>query len=277
MNTPSVGEDEARRVAEAAWAIRRHVIHMCMGRGEGYAGQGLELADILAALFHAVMRRKPDGSLLDRFVLSTGHSAIALYATLGTLGVYSDEELRSYGADGTKIEESPLEGAPGFEITGGSLGLGASQAVGIAMGELLRNSGAHVFCELSDGELQEGSVWEAFMFAGVRRLPNLTFLVDRNGEQADGAISRILDLEPVEAKLQSFGLNAWSVDGHDVNALLVGLRKARRLLAPTALVCRTRPGKGIPTLERYSNVHYIRAGREVWEEALRELEHQRPV
>jgi transketolase len=126
------------------------VIEMCRGRGQGYAGQGLGLADLVAALYFSELREG-----LDRLVLSTGHSAIVLFAALHEQGLYELDELRTYGMDGSRIEESPLEGTPGFEITGGSLGQGPSQAVGIALGERLRGSDARVYCILSDGELQE--------------------------------------------------------------------------------------------------------------------------
>ncbi len=149
---------EGAGIPEIALRTRRRVIDMCMGRGQGYAGQGLALADVLAHLYFRVMRRRPDGSFLDRFVLSTGHSAIGLFAILGEVGLYEQEELRTYGQPGSRIEESPLEGTPGFEITGGSLGQGLSQAVGMALGERLHGTGANIYCLVSDGELQEGQI-----------------------------------------------------------------------------------------------------------------------
>ena len=152
-------ETDPEALTEIALQVRRRVIDMCLGRGQGYAGQGLALADVLTHLYFRVMRRRPDGTYLDRFVLSTGHSAIGLFAVMGELGVYDAEELRTYGQPGSRIEESPLEGTPGFEITGGSLGQGLSQAVGMALGERLRGDGARVYCMVSDGELQEGQVW----------------------------------------------------------------------------------------------------------------------
>lgn len=262
-------------VAFKAWQARKLVLEMCRARGQGYAGQGLELADVLATLYHAVMRGDA-GRRSDRFVLSTGHSAIALYATLGTLGVYSREQLLTYGGDGSEIEESPLEDMPGFEITGGSLGQGPSQAVGIALGERLQGRDAHVFCEVSDGELQEGAVWEAFMYAGSKQVSNLTFIVDLNGEQADGATADILDLEPLEQRLAGFGLDLHRVDGHDLDALYVALCAARAH-GPSIVICETVPGSGVPSLERYDKVHYVRADPDTWEKALHELDASRPV
>ena len=255
-----------------ALRIRRRVLDMCRGRGQGYAGQGLALADLMAALYFATMRRRPDGSYLDRFVLSTGHSAIALFATLGELGIYGDDELRTYGQAGSRIEESPLEGTPGFEITGGSLGQGLSQAVGMALGERLRGEGAHVFCLLSDGELQEGQTWEAAMSAGHFRLGNLTALVDNNRIQADGATAEVMTVEPVDGRFEAFGFDTLRVDAHDVASLLPALRVPRRDDArPRAVVLETTPGKGVRTFEEHHKVHYLRLTDEQWEGAIAEL------
>jgi len=269
VTTVSIDELEAR-----ARSIRRTVIQMCRRRGQGYAGQGLALADLMSCLYFDVMR-DPDGrGWRDRFVLSTGHSAIALFAALGEAGVYEYEELLGYGTDGSRIEESPLEGTPGFEITGGSLGQGLSQAVGLALGERLRGRGARVFCLLSDGELEEGQVWEAAMAAGHYRLANLVALIDANGIQADGATDEVMTVEPIAEKFAAFGFAAREVDPHDIAALRSALT-AGADHEPTALVLRTIPGKGAPSFEEHHKVHYIRAGDDVWQNALAELGMQR--
>jgi transketolase len=265
---PTRIEELARR----AQSIRRTVIRMCMGRGQGYAGQGLALAELVACLYFSELRRAPDGGFLDHLVLSTGHSAIALFAGLGELGVYELAELETYGMDGSRIEESPLEGTPGFEITGGSLGQGLSQAVGMALGERLSGRGSRVYCLLSDGELQEGQVWEAAMAAGHYRLDNLVALVDNNRMQADGATAEVMTVEPVDEKLKAFGFAVQRIDANRLEEVLAAFKHARTERArPTALVCETVPGKGVPSFEVYEKVHYIRAGREVWERALAEL------
>ena len=265
----ATGTDRITSTRDVARRIRQLVVAMCRSRGQGYAGQGLELADALGVLFCDRLRR--DGPALhDRFVLSTGHSAVALYAALVTVGVYDEEEVLDYGRDGSEIEESPLETAPGFEVTGGSLGQGPSQAAGIALGERMAGRDVRVVCQLSDGELQEGAVWEAFMFAGHHRLSNLTFFVDCNGEQADGATADILDVEPLVEKLRAFGLDATRLDGHDHDALAAAFDAAFASSAPTVLVLDTLPGKGVPTLEHYEKVHYVRVGEDVWRAAAEE-------
>jgi transketolase len=259
----SSGHDLAGR----ATAIRRTVLEMCRGRGQGYAGQGLALADLMACLYFHELREG-----VDHFVLSTGHSAIAVFAALHERGVYELDELRTYGMDGSRIEESPLEGTPGFEITGGSLGQGLSQAVGMALGERIRGSEARVYCLVSDGELQEGQMWEAAMAAGHHRLDNLVLLVDNNRMQADGATEEVLDVEPVPEKLEAFGFAARRVDAHSVDEILTAFDEARETKGrPTGLVCETVPGKGVPSFEVYEKVHYVRAGPDVWDRALEEL------
>ena len=260
-NTPS---DVA--LALHAARMRRAVIEMCRGPGQGYAGQGLELADLMAVLFHEHLREG------DRFVLSTGHAAIALYAALWSTGRMTMEQLRTYGLDGTHVEESPLDDLAGFEVTGGSLGQGPSQAAGMALGEGMRGSGAHVVCVLSDGELQEGQVWEAVMFAAARGLSNLTLLVNDNGEQADGATREVLNIGALAPKFDAFGLRPIEVDGHDVPALRAALGEARAHEGPVAVIARTVPGKGVATFDRFARVHYVRTDAATWEAAADELD-----
>jgi transketolase len=256
-----------------ARSIRRIVVQMCLRRGQGYAGQGLGLADVMAELYGRAIRRDADGRDIDRFVLSTGHSAIALFATLGALGRYELDELEGYGTDGSRIEESPLEGTPGFEITGGSLGQGLSQAVGIAIGERMKGRDTTVYCLISDGELQEGQIWEAAMFAGHYGLGNLVVLVDDNRMQADGATADIMTVEPITQKFAAFGFAAVGVDAHDPAALRETIPGGGRVGdRPLAVILRTVPGHGAPTLERYRNVHYIRTDDAVWRAALSEID-----
>lgn len=253
-------------LALVAARIRRTVIEMCRQTGQGYAGQGLELADIMAVTFHDVMRPQ------DRFLLSTGHAAIALYAALWSVGRYDLETLRTYGFDGTEIEESPLDDLDGFEITGGSLGQGPSQAAGLALGLTMQGSDARVICELSDGELQEGAVWEAFMFAAAQKLGNLIFVVNDNGEQADGATAEVLDIGALPPKFTAFGIEPFEVDGHDIAALREGYDAVSAAPGPSALIAKTVPGKGVKIFDRFPRVHYLRTTPDVWQEAADELD-----
>jgi len=266
-------EYDSAELADFAHSIRTTVLTMCTGRGQGYAGQGLALADLMADLFGRAMRRRPDGSFQDRFVLSTGHSSIALFATLGVLGEYDIEELITYGMDGSRIEESPLEGVPGFEITGGALGQGLSQALGIALGERMQGRDTTVYCLISDGELQEGQIWEAAMAAGHHKVGNLVLIVDNNQMQADGATADVMGVEPVPEKFAAFGFDAVRIDGHDPVALAQNVPIGGRIAdKPLALVLQTVPGRGVPSFEQYRKVHYIRADQQTWKRALAELE-----
>ena len=267
------GVDAPHDLETIALEIRKRCVRMCMCRGQGYAGQGLALADLMAHVYFRAMRSADNGGFKDRFVLSTGHSAIALFATLGELGVYSEEELLTYGMPGSRIEESPLEGIPGFEITGGSLGQGLSQAIGMALAARIQGEDSTIYCLLSDGELQEGQVWEAAMSAGHYRLGNLVVLVDNNRMQADGNTADVMTVEPIPAKFEAFGFDAIRADANDHAQLLNhlpagGMTRDR----PLALVCENVPGKGVPSFEQYSKVHYIRAPKETWDTALAELD-----
>lgn len=253
-------------LALTAARIRRVVIDMCRQPGQGYAGQGLELADIMTVIYHDVKRPQ------DRFLLSTGHCAIALYAALWSVGEYDLETLRTYGFDGTEIEESPLDDLRGFEMTGGSLGQGPSQAAGLALGLAMQGSDARVICEVSDGELQEGAAWEGFMFAGARKLDNLVFVINDNGEQADGATAEVLDIGPLAPKFEAFGIHAIDVDGHDIAALRGAFAAASRHDGPVALIARTVPGQGVSTFDQFARVHYVRTTDDVWQDALTELD-----
>ena len=191
--------------------LRRHMLTMARGQGQGYIGQGLGIADLLAALYFHEMRYDPADlgwPGRDRFLLSTGHYSIALWAALAEAGVLPVAELATYGADDSRLEMSTLDTTPGVEVIGGSLGHGLGQGVGQALGLRLDGSDARVFVELSDGEMQEGSTWEAAMAGAHFGLDGLVALIDCNGIQADGPV--VLDMEPVADKWRAFG---WETAG----------------------------------------------------------------
>ena len=204
------------------------MLEMARGQGQGYIGQGLGIADLLAALYFHELRYDPDDPAWperDRFLLSTGHYSIALWAALAEAGVLPVDELATYGADDSRLEMSTLDTTPGVEMIGGSLGHGLGQAVGQALGLRLSRSEARVFVELSDGEMQEGSTWEAAMAASHFRLDGLVALIDCNGIQADGPV--VLDMEPVAAKWRAFGWEVGEIDGNDMDAVVGALMLAR--------------------------------------------------
>jgi transketolase len=254
--------------------LRHRMVRMATGKGQGYLGQGLGVADLLAAVYFHELRWDPadlDWPERDRFVLSTGHYAIALWAVLAEAGAIPEEELATFAADGSRLDMSTLDTSPGVEVTGGSLGHGLGQAAGMALGLRLKGSDARVFCELSDGELQEGSIWEAAIAGRTFALDNLVAIVDCNGIQADGPVT--VAIEPVAEKWRSFGWDTAEIDGNDMVAVVGALEQTREQDGrPKAIVARTLPGKGVPRLERREKAHFIRVDADEWTAIALELE-----
>lgn len=257
-----------------ATVLRRHMLTMARGQGAGYIGQGLGIADALAALYFHELRYDPTNLKWqgrDRFLLSTGHYSIALWAALAEAGILPVEELATYGADNSRLDMSALDTTPGVEMIGGSLGHGLGQAVGQALGLRMDHSEARVFVELSDGEMQEGSTWEAAMSASHFRLDGLVALVDCNGIQADGPM--VLDMEPVADKWRAFGWETFEIDGNDMHAVVVTLSSARhRNGLPKVIVLRTLPGKGVRRIEESEKSHFFRVDISQWDAIIAEFE-----
>jgi transketolase len=266
-------EQRVETVRAAAYRIRMGVLDQGEAQGEGYVGQGLGGADILAAVYADQLRLRPDEpdwSDRDRFLLSTGHYALLLYAALAEVGVIPREELTTYAADGSRLPMSAMSTyTPGVEISGGSLGHGLGLAVGHALG--LRHQGRadqRVFTLFSDGELNEGSTWEAAMSAASWQLGNLVALVDMNGLQADGRTADVLRIEPQLDRWAAFGWDAQRVDGNDVEALLAALDRAVSSAevrgVPHVIICDTTLGKGVPMLENRERLHFMKIDAEEW-------------
>ena len=263
------------QLRQRAHRIRRNVLQMARGKGDGYVGQGLGAADILAAVYFGEMRFDParlDWPDRDRFVLSTGHYSIVLFAALAELGVLREEELATYGADESRLEMSTCITTPGVEITGGSLGHGLSQSVGMALGARLSGRNFRVFNFLSDGELQEGATWEAAMAAAHYRLGNLIALVDVNNMQADGEVGGVMTVEPVADKWRAFGWHAQSVNGNSMEELSAALDAARAIQdQPKVLVCYTVMGCGDAIVERLPKAHFVCVEQREWDATLQQL------
>jgi transketolase len=272
--SPSTSDPVLIELRRRTSNLRRHMLKMASGRGQGYLGQGLGVAELLAALYFHEMKYdplNPRDPTRDRFVMSTGHYSIALWAALVEAGTLPREELSTYGADDSRFEMSTLDTTPGVEVIGGSLGHGLGQGAGIALALKHQGSSSRVFVELSDGELQEGSTWEAAMAIPHFRLDNLVALVDCNGIQADGPI--VLRMEPIAEKWRAFGWEAKDIDGNDLAAVVDALHWARAANGiPHVIVLRTTPGKGIPSLERREKSHFVRIDAGEWSDLERELE-----
>jgi transketolase len=268
------------RLRASAHRIRRHALDMGEVQGQGYIGQALGVADILAVLYKDALRQRPaepDWPERDRCLLSVGHYAIALYAALAEAGFLDVAELRTYGADGSRLPMSGMASyTPGMEISGGSLGHGLGIAVGMALGLRHQGNPARVYNLLSDGELDEGSTWEAALAASHHELENLTAIVDLNALQADGPTAGVLRTEPVADKWRAFGWHVLRVDGNDIGALVDALDALRdHRGAPGVLVCDTRIGRGVPLMETREKAHFLRVEPDEWQIARDQLEEGR--
>lgn len=266
--------DNLANLRASAYRIRRNAVRMGEVQGQGYIGQALGWADVLAVAYKHAMQLRPDDpewSGRDRFLLSHGHYAIALYAALIEAGIVPDEELESYGSDDSRLPMSGMATyTPGMEISGGSLGQGLAIGVGMALGLRYNRNPAFVYNSMSDGELDEGSTWEAAMGAAHHQLGNLICLVDINNQQADGPSSKVMGFEPLADKWASFGWYVQRVDGNDLAAVVQAFDNARNLrdAKPRVILFDTLMGKGVPFLEQREKNHFIRVDPPEWQQAL---------
>ena len=263
-----------------AKAMRRHVLRMAEIVGQGYVGQGLGISDVLATVYFSELRTRPAEPTWidrDRFVLSIGHYAIGLYAALAEAGIIPVDELSTYGADGSRLEMSAPETTPGVEMTGGSLGHGLTQSVGMALGLRLQGRDARVINLLSDGECQEGSTWEAALAGAHHKLDHLIAIIDCNNQQADGPPAKVMGLEPLHAKWAAFGWHTQRVNGNDPAAILAALAAAHATPGrPHAIVLDTLMGRGVPLFEQREKNHFIRVAPEEWTVARAQLDAAAP-
>jgi len=265
-----------------AYRIRRFALRMGEVQGQGYIGQALGMADILAVAYcHAMKFRPEDPSWegRDRFLLSHGHYAIAHYAALIEAGIISEEELETYGCDDSRLPMSGMATyTPGMEISGGSLGQGLSIGVGMALGLRHKKNPAFVYNSMSDGELDEGSTWEAAMSAAHHQLGNLIVLVDINNQQADGNSNQVMRFEPIADKWNAFGWFVQRINGNDMDAVKQAFDAARNHpeKQPRVILCDTLMGKGVPFLEAREKNHFIRVDPPEWQKAIEILDASQP-
>lgn len=266
-----------------AWNIRRHAIRMGEVQGQGYIAQALDIADVLATAYFHAMRyepQNPEWEGRDRFLLSNGHYAIALYAALIEAGIVPEDELETYGFDDSRLPMSGMASyTPGMEMSGGSLGLGLSIAVGKCLGLKRKGSDSRVYTLFSDGELDEGSVWEAIMSAAHYKLDNLIAIVDVNNQQADGPSTSMLGFEPLAEKLAAFNWFVQRVDGNDLGAVRAAFDATKDANGgrPSMIIADTLMGKGIPFLEARDKNHFIRVDAHEWQLALAALDERKPA
>ncbi|MFU8843172.1 MAG: transketolase [Bacteroidales bacterium] len=244
-----------RELKNTALNIRISIITSLAESGSGHTGGSLGLADIFTALYFNVLNidpRKPYWESRDRLILSIGHVAPVYYATLAHAGFFPVEELSTLRKMGSRLQGHPgrEHGLPGIELSAGSLGQGLSVAVGMALTAKTDRQKWRVFSIHGDGELQEGSIWEAAMSAAHYTLDNLIAVVDRNGVQIDGKTSDVMEIEPLADKWRAFGWEVFECDGHDFNDLLSTLHKASETVGkPSVIIAKTIMGKGVPEIE----------------------------
>ncbi len=256
--------------------IRIEILKMLTLAGSGHTGGSLSAADIVTVLYFFKMRHRsdlPKWRERDRFILSKGHAAPLLYAALAMTGYFDVSLLKTLRRIGSPLQGHPCSRAlPGVEISTGSLGQGLSIANGIAIGLKMDNLNSRVYCLLGDGEMQEGQVWEAAMTAAHYRLDNLCAIIDLNGLQIDGPVSKVKAIEPVKDKWRAFGWHIIEIDGHDMNAILHALDEAERMKGkPTVIIARTIKGKGVSFFEGKVEYHGVAPTQEELELALKEL------
>ena len=269
--------DRITALRHSAYRIRRNALEMGEVQGQGYIGQALGIADVLAVAYMDQLRHRPDDPHWperDRFLLSIGHYAIALYAALAEAGIIPVAELQTYGSDGSRLPMSGMATyTPGMEISGGSLGHGLTVATGMALGLRYKGNDARVYNLLSDGELDEGSTWEAALSCAHHGLDNVTAIVDVNALQADGPTADVLRTEPITDKWQAFGWQAVRVDGNDIEAVVDGFEELKAHPgSPSVLICDTRIGCGVPLLETREKAHFMRVETDEWQTARDQLE-----
>jgi len=255
-------------------AIRRIVIQQSKRANVGHIGSALSVADVVAALYDGVLSLPALGAAdRDRFVLGKGHSVLAVYAAMFLRGWLAQADLDSYCADGSLLGVHPDRELPGVDFSTGSLGFGLPVGVGAALAARLQGSKRRVFVLVSDAECNEGSVWEAAMYAAHHRLGNLTVVVDLNGQQALGKTADVLSLSPMVDRWRAFGWNAAEIDGHDVPGLAKALGAATTDPAPPrAFIARTTFGKGVSYMEGQLKWHYWPMSDDEYRQAISELD-----
>lgn len=269
--------EQAAELARRAKAIRRHILTMVTAAKSGHPGGSLSAADILATLYFAEMKvdpHRPDDPERDRFVLSKGHAAPVLYATLAERGFFSHQELCTLRQIDSRLQGHPdMKMTPGVDMTTGSLGQGISAACGMALAGRLDGRPYRVYVLLGDGELEEGQVWEAAMFAAHYKLDNLTAFVDYNGLQIDGPVREVMSPLPISDKWRAFGWNVLEIDGHDYHAIYDAIQTAKAVKGqPTLIVARTVKGKGVCSMENVVDWHGKAPSRQECDAFLAELE-----
>ena len=257
--------------------VRKGAVTGVYNAKSGHPGGSLSAADIITYLYFEEMNvdpKNPKKEDRDRFVLSKGHVAPALYGALAMKGYFPEEELLKLRKTGQMLQGHPdMKGTPGIDMSAGSLGQGISVAVGMSLSAKLSNEDYRVYTLLGDGEIQEGQVWEASMFAGHRKLDNLVVIVDNNNLQIDGSIEDVCSPYPIADKFKAFNFHVIEIDGHDFDAIEAAFKEAKQTKGmPTAIIAKTIKGKGVSFMENQASWHGAAPNDEQYAVAMEDLE-----
>jgi len=260
--------ERRREVTRYADAIRLHALRMVMPQGFGYLGQALSSAEIFATLYRSAYRHN-----IDNLVCSPGHYIISVYAAEAAAGRLGPDDLCTYGQNDSRLEAIGTEKSPGVSLTCGSLGMGLSGALGLALADRLQGkTDAYTFAFISDGELEEGQVWEAALFAAHHKMNRLIVILDANNSQVDGPVDTITTIDPIAEKWRAFGWHAQDVDGHDVDRLEAALEASLDSDLPSIVIARTSTRMGLHCLPPDADGHFIKVPPELARDAIAELE-----
>jgi len=261
---------------KVATKIRLGILEEIFSASSGHPGGSLSIADILSYLYFDKMNidpKDPKNPDRDRLVLSKGHTAPALYATLAHRGYFSTELLKTFRHSDSILQGHPdMKHIPGVDMSSGSLGQGISAACGMALSAKISGKAYKVYTILGDGELEEGQVWEAAMFAAHYKLDNLCAFIDFNGLQIDGDITKVMNPTPIDKKFEAFGWNVIVINGHDLDEIESAVAQAEKSDKPTAIVCKCIKGKGVSFMENDAGWHGNAPNAEQYETAKTELE-----
>jgi transketolase len=257
--------------------LRKTVVEMAYAGSAVHLGCAFSIIELLAALYRSHMRydeTNPDDPMRDHLVLSKGHGVMAQYACLYELGWLDRKDIDSYFHDGSRLKGLSDAHVPGCEVTSGTLGHGLSVGVGLALAAVRKKTGQKVYAVVGDGEINEGPIWEAMLFAAHAKLDNLMVIVDVNGFQAMGTTDEVMKLGDLNAKFAAFDFDVLAVDGHDMDAISAAITtlEAKKNGRPKALVAKTVKGKGVTYMENVNAWHYTRLNPDLYAQALRELE-----
>lgn len=257
--------------------IRKGIVTAVHSAKAGHPGGSLSATELFTYLYFEEMNidpKDPKKADRDRFVLSKGHTAPGLYSTLAHRGYFPVEDLTTLRKLGSYLQGHPcMQHIPGVDMSSGSLGQGISAAVGMALSAKMSNEDYRVYTLLGDGEIQEGQVWEAAMFAGARKLDNLVVIVDNNGLQIDGKIEDVCSPYPIDKKFEAFNFHVINIDGHNFEEMETAFKEARQTKGqPTAIIAKTVKGKNVSFMENLASWHGVAPNAEQYEMAIAELE-----